>query len=107
LSARVSRWVAVIVGLGALTACGDGEPNSRTDVSEDDIAVNIAGVNVEAMPDRYPNVAWRCAGRNGLYTTTDRLLYIVVMDPNCGAENRATEVIGPDDAVTTTSEVEE
>ena len=104
MSVRASTWVAVIVGLAALTACGDDKPNSRTDVDEDKIEVGIEGMHVEAFPDRYPNVAWKCAGRNGLYSTTDRKLYIVVNDPNCSETGRDDTVVIGDD-ITTTTEV--
>jgi hypothetical protein len=95
------RRFAIVIAVGLLVGCGDGDPGSRDDVPEDRVEVDQVSANVVAFPDRYPNVAWRCAGANGLYTTTNRILLIVVNDRNC-TETGETRVVGDNGMPTTT-----
>jgi hypothetical protein len=99
LAVLATLWVTLAAAL-TLGSCGD-DPDSRDDLPEERVDVDMEGANVVAFPDRYPNVAWRCAGHNGLYTTTNRVLLIVVNDRNC-TETGEPRVVGDTGQPTTT-----
>jgi len=87
------RVAVLAIPLVLAAACGS-DPPARDDLPVDHVNIDKSNANVVAMPDRFPNITWKCAGANGLYVTTDRLLYIVVNDPNCGGSRTGSEVIG-------------
>lgn len=79
--------IAAVAAITVLAACDDDRgarkdlPNSQQEFDEDT-------ANVILMPDRFPGMVWRCFGDDdttGYYTTTDRGVWIVYNDPNCGA----------------------
>jgi len=86
------RWlhwgrIAVVALAGfAWVASGCSEANdSHSDISDDDIDVDMTPWTIVANFDGYPNVAIRCAGADRLYTTTrsDNPLIVVPNAADC------------------------
>lgn len=84
---RTLAAIAVtIVAATALAACDD-DRGARQDLPNSQQQVDDAGANVILMPDKFPGMVWRCFGpdeTSGYYTTTDRWVWVVYNDPNCG-----------------------
>lgn len=80
------KKLLLIVPVLALMACGnDSDAKKGTQDAPIGVTDNSAPV-IYNMPDGYPNVAFKCAGKNGLYATTRDLsvpLVVIANDPNC------------------------
>lgn len=53
-------------------------------------STDVSGAAIVNMPDQFPNVAWKCAGVNGIYVNTRVAgvnLVVVINDPNCATPN--------------------
>lgn len=79
--------IAAVAATLVLASCGadntqlDDAPVGQIDDTPSFIMTNV---------DQFPNIAFRCMGANGLYTTTREgagALKIVVNDPECKAYN--------------------
>ena len=76
---RAVVLVALVLAAGCKDETLEDLPNDRQEVRQDPMTVWQA-------PDQFPNVAWRCNGRTGVYLTTREHSAIVVVpnDPACG-----------------------
>lgn len=85
-----------IIGLAlatlSLAACANNEGLDDAPVGQVDDAPVLVLTNV----DEFPNVAVRCYGVNGVYTTTRDYdaITIVANDPECGGDPALTAVSG-------------
>jgi hypothetical protein len=71
-----SAGVVLLVGCSHHPALKDAPVKSISD----------GGATVVNMPDQFPNVAWKCAGVNGVYVNTRTAgvnMVIITNDPNC------------------------
>lgn len=80
-------WIAcvgIIVGLVILllTGCDTG---ARKDLPQENQTLDSSEAQVFLFPDGYPNVAHKCDNTTGIWTNTDRAVWIVYNDPQCGA----------------------
>jgi hypothetical protein len=73
------RGILAVV-LVALVGCGDTSPTGDAPTGEvDDLPANVVN-----FPDQFMNVAWKCAGPNGIYSHTRTASPVVVPnDPLC------------------------
>lgn len=74
--------VAAVAGLVALSACSDNTQLNDAPVGIVDDSPSFVLTNV----DDFPNIAIRCFGENGIYTTTrdyGDAITIIVSDPEC------------------------
>lgn len=80
---KVIASVAAVAAIATLSACG------VDDTQLDDAPVGVvddSAIFVMTNVDEFPNVAARCFGVNGIYTTTRNYgdaITIVVSDPEC------------------------
>lgn len=81
--------VTVVAALLGFAACGDDD-GARTDLDEDYQTQDTSLGDVVLMPDRFPNLVHKCFGisHTGIWTTTDRWVWIVLNDPDCGGRGR-------------------
>jgi hypothetical protein len=86
-----------------LMACDD-DRGARQDLPINNQELDKDTAKIFLMPDRFPNLAHKCEGTMGIWTTTDRHIWIVYNDPACdgvgnpfvldnipGAERNVTE----------------
>lgn len=84
--------IAAIATLG-LAACSRDEQLDDAPVGQIDDTPSFIMTNV----DQFPNIAFRCYGVNGIYTTTREAagaITIVANDPQCGGDPQFTAVSG-------------
>lgn len=86
------RWPAagVILVIAGFAGCDRG---ARKDLPQRNQFLEESQVWVYVFPDRYPNLAHKCAGETGMWTDTDRDVWIVYHDPLCGAGEQMPIVI--------------
>jgi len=72
-----------------LAAC-DNDRGARQDLPNSSQNLVESEVEVYLHPDQFPNVTHRCDDTTGIWTTTDRAVWIVYGDPLCGGTSRIT-----------------
>lgn len=77
---RFLFFIGALMFLGA--ACDTG---ARKDLPQENQSLDSSTAQIYLFPDKFPNVAHKCDGDTGLWTTTDRNVWIVYSDPKCGA----------------------
>ena len=76
------RTTAVVAVLAiTLVACDTG---ARKDLSDEDQRLDESEAQIFLFPDGFPNVAHKCDNGTGIWTNTDRAVWIVYDDPQCG-----------------------
>lgn len=85
---RLGLAAAIVLGIAA-TAC-DVDRGARQDLpNSQQTQVTGEDADVWLFPDKFPNVVHRCADDGtGIWTTTDRNVWIVYNDPACPGANR-------------------
>lgn len=79
----IPLMVAVLLGGCEARDDNDGAGDAPIKAVDDGPWIVVNGV------DRYPNIAWKCVGSNGVYTarnadaTHARMFQVVPNDPNC------------------------
>jgi hypothetical protein len=75
-----------------LTACGKNEAFDDAPVG----VIDDSPSKILTNADQFPNIAVRCYGVNGIYTTTRDYdaITIVTNDPECGGDPTKTAVSG-------------
>jgi len=72
-----------------LSGCSDHD--AKSDLAVDNQKLQTGDVQIDIMPDSFPNVAHKCRqqqeGTVGLWTTTDRLVILVYNDWACPTAN--------------------
>jgi len=70
-----------VLGLSA-ASCDRG---ARKDLPQENQQLDSSEAQVFLFPDQFPNVSHKCDDLTGIWTTTDRAVWIVYDDPQCGA----------------------
>lgn len=82
---------AIVVGLAS---CG----SDKTQLDDAPVGVvDDSPAKILTGADSFPNIAVRCYGHNGIYTTTREgagAIHIVANDPECGGDPAYTVVSG-------------
>ena len=73
--------VATIVVLAA--SC---DPGARKDLPDENQEQDKGTASVYLMPDGFPNITHKCDGTTGMWTTTDRGVWIVYQDILCDGD---------------------
>lgn len=73
-----------LIGLAAITVGCEIDRGARKDLPNSSQTLVENEVKVYLHPDRFPNVTHRCDETTGIWTTTDRAVWIVYGDPLCG-----------------------
>jgi hypothetical protein len=70
-----------VLGTGCSDETLEDLPDDKQDIRQDEMVVWQA-------PDQFPNVAWRCNGKTGVYLTTrdNNPMVVVPNDPACVGE---------------------
>jgi len=76
---------AIILSVIALAACDTG---ARKDLPNENQNLIQSDVEVYVNPDQFPNLVHRCTNTTGMWSTTDRYVWIVYNDPDCGGTGR-------------------
>jgi hypothetical protein len=76
-------WMALLAI--PITAC-DTDRGARKDLPINNQQLNESDAQVYLMPDQFPNVTHKCDGTLGIWTTTDRAVWIVYNDPRCDGD---------------------
>lgn len=81
---RYSRMAVVLVALTVAAGCGDAN-DSHSDISDDDVEVDMTPWTLVANFDDFPNLSVRCVGGDKVYTTTraSDMLVVVPNSPDC------------------------
>lgn len=79
-----AAFIAAITIVGLTAACSSR--GARRDLPQDSQELNEGQATVYLFPDKFPNVAHKCDGTTGMWTTTDRGLWVVYDDVLCGGE---------------------
>lgn len=89
---KVIAIVGVVLAMGLFAACGKQTQLNDAPVGKIDDSPTFVMTNA----DKFPNVAFRCFGVNGIYTTTRDYdaLTIVANDPKCGGDPTHTVISG-------------
>jgi hypothetical protein len=81
---------AGLVGLIGLAGCGAGSAKDNDGAGDAPInSVDDSGWKIINGVDRYPNIAFKCNGKVGMYVSrnadnaTSRFFQTVANDPNC------------------------
>jgi hypothetical protein len=84
----IRRFVFAVAAVALLSGCEARDDNDGA--GDAPIArVDDSGWTVYNGVDRYPNIAFKCVGPNGLYTARNadeshaRMFQVVPNDPNC------------------------
>lgn len=79
------RRALLVVAVLALAGCDRGARKDLPQANQDTID---GDADVYLFPDKFPNLVHRCSdGGLGIWTTTDRWVWIIYNDPECpGAE---------------------
>lgn len=62
------------------------DTGARKDLPQENQRLDESDADIIVMPDDYPNIAHKCSGTTGTWTTTDNAVWIVYRDPDCGGE---------------------
>lgn len=92
---RVAAALASLSLVAVVAGC-TVDRGGRKDLPNDNQVLDESDAQIFLFPDRYPNVAHKCDGETGIWTTTGRDVWIVYSDPKCGAplgEGRAPIVL--------------
>jgi hypothetical protein len=87
---RSDRWIVltamviVAFSLLLLLASCDDDRGARQDLPNSSQELVMSDVEVYLHPDMFPNVTHRCDDTTGIWTTTDRNVWVVYSDPLCG-----------------------
>jgi hypothetical protein len=74
---------ALIANIGLLAACDRG---ARKDLPQEQQNLDESEAIIVLNPDKFPNLAHKCLDTTGIWTTTDRAVWIIYRDPRCGGE---------------------
>lgn len=93
---RTTLRFAALCGVAGLTliSCGKDKPQL---IDAPTGEVDDSPVKVLTNVDTFPNIAVKCYGVNGIYTTTRdgaAALHIVANDPQCGGDPQFTVISG-------------
>lgn len=91
---KIGLFVAGVLAVGVLTAAGCSDDTQLNDAPVGKI--DDKPVFVMTNADEFPNIAARCYGVNGMYTTTRAYdaLTVIANDPQCGGDPKLTQVSG-------------
>lgn len=79
--------LAVLIGTLALGGCASAKRGLRDSPVEPAAKQNNAPAHIITMPNHFENVAFKCDGHNGIYSTTRQAAPVIVPnDPNCAAQ---------------------
>ena len=96
---RQDRWILIVgvvivaSSLILLLSSCDDDRGARQDLPNSSQELVMDDVDVYLHPDRFPNVTHRCDDTTGIWTTTDRNVWIVYGDPLCGGSNHQVVVL--------------
>lgn len=93
-------WLALLAL--PIAAC-DTDRGARKDLPVDNQRLDESDAHVYLMPDQFPNIVHRCDSTLGIWTTTDRYVWIVYNDPSCDGTGPMTvldNIPGSQEAVT-------
>lgn len=74
--------IVLTIGLLIVSGCSHHPALKDAPITGTD----LSGAHIVNMPDEFPNVAWKCAGVNGLYVNTRSAgvnFIVITNDPNC------------------------
>lgn len=82
-----------IIATMGLVSCG----SDKTQLNDAPVGkIDDSPAFIITNPDQFPNIAIRCYGVNGLYSTTRQGangIIIVVNDPECGGNDKTSRVV--------------
>src|SRR5687768_11693555 len=87
MTRRTKLIVAGLFGTALLGSCSC-DTGARKDLPQENQKLDSSTATVALFPDKFPNVARKCDGTTGYRTTTDRNVWIVFNDPDCGGTGR-------------------
>lgn len=82
---RLLTLTAATLAVFAMTAC-DTDRGARKDLPVEQQQLDETDARVYLMPDAFPNIVHKCDGTTGLWTTTDRNVWIVYQDILCDGD---------------------
>ena len=68
-----------------LVGC-DTDRGARKDLPDQQQVLEDSTAQVFLMPDKFPNITHKCEGSTGMWTTTDRSVWIVYQDTMCDGD---------------------
>lgn len=77
------KIIGVLAVAGVLFGCDD-DRGARKDLPNNNQTLDDSQATVYLFPDKYPNLAHKCDGTTGMWTTTDRGVWIIYDDVLCG-----------------------
>ena len=77
------KWLLIpaMALIGTLVVSCD--PGARQDLPQENQEKDAGTASVFLMPDGFPNITHKCEGTTGMWTTTDRGVWIVYEDIAC------------------------
>ncbi len=80
---KIKAALAALVLVAVLVGC-DNDRGARKDLPNNSQMLDESVADIYLFPDRYPNLAHKCDETTGMWTTTDRGVWVVYDDILCG-----------------------
>jgi len=82
---RNLAWAAPALLLVVAVGC-DTDRGARKDLPVEQQQLDETDAHVYLMPDQFPNIVHKCDGSTGIWTTTDRNVWIMYQDILCDGD---------------------